>query len=427
MIEKCAQRVIKLLPYKKAQVLLKEAVHMKPSGYEEVPVEESLGRVLVTDIVSNTNIPDQNRAVFDGYAIQSSNTINASLAAPVMLKVIGATFPDQNPSKIHASQTVFAACGAPLPNNADAVVKIENIRLHEDRIEVRSPVSPWENVALTGEDVKKGCLLMKSGCVIRPQDVGLLAGVGTESVKVIRKPRVCIISVGNELVKLNKKGAPGVVNNYALIISNLVSEWGGIPQLFGIVPDDLQFIKNAISAAARKADIVTTIAGCSVGPKDLVPDAIAALTGKGLVFHGVGLSPGKVMGVGIVKDTPVIMLPGHIVSAYAGFYFLVAPLIARYLGLGDQALSLLVSARLDCDIEAKSTATFLRLRLTYSNGEFKAEPIHGGASALTTIANSNGYIIVQEKKVLKKGTLVNVILFDRYELANTLRELTEGF
>jgi len=414
------KRIFKLAPHEKAQLDLLKAASIKPLGYEEIPLDESLGRVLAFDVVSSVNVPEENRAVFDGYAVRSADTLGASITSPIVLKIVAKRFPGDPPSSISSRQTVFVACGASLPRGADAVVKTENVRLLEDKIEVCSPVRPGENVGAAGEDVEKGRLLLRKGHFLRPQDIGLLAALGMKSVKVFRKPRVGIISVGDELVKLNEEKTDKIANNYALVISALASEFGATPQLFGIVPDDIDEIKKSITEAVDRSDIVVTIAGCSVGPKDLVPDAIDALEVSGLVFHGVKLSPGKVMGAGIVKHKPVVMLPGHIVSAYAGFFLLVAPLIAQYIGLGKEFPLPIVRARLTEDVKARSTATFLRLRLTHTNGEFEAKPVHGGSSVLTTLVNSNGYMIVPKGEELKKGTTVKVILYDKYEFAHTM-------
>jgi molybdenum cofactor synthesis domain-containing protein len=412
------RRKFKLTTIEKAINQFGEVKHIKPLGSEEVALEESIGRVLAADVISRVNIPKEDKAVFDGYAICSADTLDVSNENPVMLKIVSETFPGEVASELSSGQTVFTACGAPMPKGADAAVMVENVRLLGDKIEVRFSVKSGENVAPAGEDVKKGDLLLKVGHLLRPQDVGLLAELGMRSVMVFKKPKVGIISVGDELVKLSEKEPDKIVNNYALIVSGLVSEFGATPELFGIIPDNLGQIKRAISEAVKKTHIVTTISGCSVGPKDLVPDAINALEEPGVIFQGVKMSPGKVMGAGIVKGKPVVMLPGHIVSTYAGFFLIVAPLIAQYSGLGKTFPFQVVKARITQDVKAKPTAGFLRVRLTSTNGEFEANPVHRGASVLTSLVDSNGYTIVPLGKGLRKGTNVKVVLYDRYEFAH---------
>lgn len=412
------KRRFKLTTCEQARKQFLDAASIIPLGEEEVGLEEAIGRILAVDFVSEVNIPEENRAVFDGYAVRSANTKEASIKNPVVLRVVGKSFPNEVPHEVFSGQAVYTACGAPIPRGADAVVMVENTRLHQEEIEILSPMKTDENVAQAGEDVKKGVQMFKVGHFLRPQDVGLLAGMGMRYVKVFKKPNVGIISVGDELVSLSKKNPLKIVNNYALIISCLVTEFGGTPQLFGIVPDDLDQIKEKISIALKKTDVVATIAGCSVGPKDLVPDAIKTLGKPGLIFHGLKLSPGKAVGAGVVEGKPIVMLPGHIVSTYAGFYLFLVPLIAKYCGLDTENLITVVKAKMEKNVKAKPTANFLRVQLINVNGEYVAKPVSGGSSRLITIMNSNGYTIIPRGKGIKKGNVVDVVLYNSYELTH---------
>jgi len=376
--------------------------------------------VLAEDIISEVNIPEANRAVSDGYAVRAEDTKDASLTNPTKLKVLGETFPGEAPLEITPGQAVYVACGAPVPKGADAVVMVENTRLLRDEIEIYFPLKTGENIALAGEDVRDGSLVFKRGHVLRPQDVGLLAGIGRTFVKVRRKPKVGIISVGNELIKLSKEEPSRIANNYALIFSGLVSELGATPILIGIIPDDMVEIREKISEVLEETDLVVTIGGCSVGQRDFVPEAIDSLGEPGLVFHGVKLSPGKVTGAGIIHNKPVIMLPGHIVSAYAGFYLFLAPLIAKLLGISQDALFPAIKAKMVDRVKARPTASFLRIRLSSIDGESLAKPILGGSSVLTTLTDSNGYAIVPEGKGIEKGETVNVTLYSKHEFAHLM-------
>lgn len=156
-----------------------------------------MSRVLAVDVVSDVNIPAESRAVFDGYAVHSADTQGASVVNPVVLEIVGETFPGDPSCSMSSRQTIFVACGAPLPKGADAVVKTENVRLLDDKIEICSPIEPGKNVGVVGEDVEKGRLLLRKGHFLRPQDIGLLAALGMKSIKVFKKPRVGIISFGD--------------------------------------------------------------------------------------------------------------------------------------------------------------------------------------------------------------------------------------
>jgi molybdenum cofactor synthesis domain-containing protein len=418
MKRKDMRRTFKLIPHEEALRRLMRAAPVKPVRHEEIALEHSIGRVLAEEIKSRIDIPHKRRAVFDGYAIRSVDTRNASLGAPVALKIVGETFQGSSSCKmISSSEAMYAACGATVPDNADALIRVENTRLFGDKIQILSPAEPNQNITRIGEDVKKGDLILRKGYPLRPQDVGLLAGIGMRHVRVFKKPKVGIISVGDELVKSGRKRK--IANNYALIVSALVSELGGHPKLLGIAPDDVDQIKRIISKAVEEMDIVATIAGCSVGVKDLVPDAIEALGGR-IVFHGVKLSPGSPMGVGTVRGKRVIMLPGYIASAYAAFYLLLAPMITKLSGLAVESPLPTVKAKITHNVKTKPVATFLRVRLKRINGEFFAEPVRGGSSHLSTLVNSNGHAIIPPGKGLNESDSVDVTLYDRHEFLHLM-------
>jgi molybdenum cofactor synthesis domain-containing protein len=386
-------------------------------SHEEINVYDAVGRVLAQNTISEKDIPERDKAVYDGYLIHSEDTKNASKENPVFLNVVGRFFPGDEPLEISRSQAIFTATGGPIPKGDYALIKVENTHdIGNDKIEIRFPLKSKENVAIAGEDVKKGKIMFKRGHVIRPQDAGMLMGIGIYSVKVYRRPKVAIISIGNELVSFEEKSKPPnkTVNNYAFIVSSLVKEFGGIPQFFGIVNDDLKEIKNKLTEALSETDIVLTISGCSLGPKDLVPDAISSL-GK-LVFHGIKLSPGKVVGAGVVNNKPIIMLPGHIASTFAGFYLITVPLIAEYSGLKMEVISPTVTARLSKDLKTKVLPYFLRAHLKKGAHEYQAFPVSGGSSRLNNLVEANGYSIIPTRKEMKKGDMIEVNLFSSLEL-----------
>jgi molybdenum cofactor synthesis domain-containing protein len=384
---------------------------------EEIYAHDSVGRVLAQDIISEKNIPERDKAVYDGYLIHSEDIKNASKENPVFLNVVGRIFPEDEPLEISRGQAIFTATGGPIPNGDYALIKVENTHDKDNnKIEIRFPLKSRENIAITGEDVKKGTIMFDRGHVIRPQDAGMLIGIGIYSVKVFRKPKVAIISIGNELISFEEKNKnpSKTVNNYAFIVSSLVKEFGGVPHFFDIVNDDMKEIKDKLTEALSENDIVLTISGCSLGPKDLVPDAISSL-GK-LVFHGIKLSPGKVVGAGVVNNKPVIMLPGHIASTFAGFYVITVPILAKYSGVNTGVLFPTVMARLSKDLKTKVLPYFLRVHLKKGEREFQAFQVSGGSSRLNILVGANGYSIIPARKEMKKGDVIEVVLFSRLEL-----------
>jgi molybdenum cofactor synthesis domain-containing protein len=265
--------------------------------------------------------------------------------------------------------------------------------------------------------MKKGDLILKKGQVLRPQDVGILASLGMATVQVVKKPRIAILSGGDELIKKTSKNPKKIANNYALVVAGLASELGAEPNLAGIMSDALDKVQTKIAESLADSDIVVTIGGSSVGVKDFVPDAVNALGKPRVAVQGVSMRPGAVSGFGIVCGKPVVMLPGHIGSCIAGFYLFVAPLISRYLGLDGDGLLPKLSAELAEDLETGPQFRFQLTRLKRVDGKLLAEQVEGGSSALTTIVKSNGYTIVPPHTTLAKGSKVEVYLFGKLEMS----------
>jgi len=234
--------------------------------------------------------------------------------------------------------------------------------------------------------------------------------------EVFKKPIVAILSGGDELIKQCQEDSTNLANNYALVVAGLTEELGGEARILGIMPDMLDKVTEEIKAALETSDIVVTIGGSSVGLKDFVPDAINALGKPGVIVQGILLRPGAVSGFGIVNEKPIVMLPGHIGSTIAGFYLFMAPLISVYCGLGEDAALPEITATLSETVETGPQFRFLLVHVKRVNGEFVAEPVEGGSSALSTIVKSNGYAIVPFHTNLAKGEEVNIFLFSKLEM-----------
>jgi molybdopterin molybdotransferase len=402
-----------------AQKQLLDAVHSNVMPTETVALPQCLGRVLAEDVFSDRNIPEYDKTFIDGYAINTADTENASTTSASFFRIIGKLFPADYPTatKVGHGEAVYVACGAPIPNGADATVKVEETRLKGDRVEVIRQIDPGEGVIPLGDDFKKGALLLGRGQVMRPQDIGLLASIGLTEVAVVKKPRIAILSGGDELIKQRSKNPEKIANNYALVVAGLASELGAETKLLGIMPDALDKVTAQMREALSEADVVVTIGGSSVGVKDFVPDALNALGKPSVVVQGVMLRPGAISGFGIVEGKPVVMLPGHIGSCIAGFYLFVAPLIAHYTGLGERGMLPLLSAELADDLETGPQYRFQLTHLKRFEGKLVAEQVEGGSSALTTIVKSNGYAIVPPHATFKKGSRIDVYLFGKLELS----------
>ncbi len=415
------KRNLKLVSPEEALRALLANITIKPPSGETVPVEESIGRILAEDVKSLLDVPLYTMTYMDGYAVRSEDTLKATSGNPASLTVVDKLFPADFPTstRILAHQTAYVACGGPVPEGADAVIKVEETMLAEGSIKVSRPVRVGENTAPAGSEVRRGASTLRRGHTLRPQDIALLVGLGRRKVEVARKPRLALISVGDEIREFKSPDRMRKIpNNYALLVSGLAIEAGAAPLLLGVASDNMASITGKIAKGLREADIIATIGGCSVGVKDLVPDAITALGSPGVVTHGVAIRPGHVAGAGVIRGKPVVMMPGHIVSTLVAFYLFAAPLISRYLGLDGRNMLPTIRARLGQDIRANPYHEFLRVSLRVDNGEVIADSIHGGSNVLMTLVGSNGFTILPPNSEFKKGDWLEFTLFNRYEHAH---------
>jgi molybdopterin molybdotransferase len=396
------RRVLKLTSVEEAVEKLLKAIRLEPR-VEEVEVVNSLGRVLAEDVVASQDIPPYNCACFEGYAVRSRDTKGATKSNPVKLRVLGKVLPDtKGLPVVREGEAVLLVTGAPMPPGADAIVKVEEVKLEGDHVIVFREVRELENVALRGEDVKAGELILRTGHMIRPVDVGLLMGLGYSKIKVYAKAKFAILSVGKELYlkSLEKRWPPP--NNYAYVIKGLIEELGGSADVLGILPDDVEIVKENILKVIDEYDVVVTMGSCSIGLNDAVPDAVSEL-GASTIVHGLALNPGKPAGFAVFKGKPIIMLPGHIVSAVAAFYVLCLPLLAHMTKRPIDKVLPHVYAKLTTDEETLGAHRFLRVMVEEVNGELMARPMHGGANVISTLLKSNYFTVLPPNTVVKKG------------------------
>lgn len=386
---------------------------------ETVPLDEALHRVLASDITSNTNIPSADRSAMDGYAVTAEDTFGASETNPAELRITGRVRIGEIPNiKVGRGEAAAVATGSYLPRGeVDAVVMVEYTRVSGDRLQIVKPVVPGQNVAKRGEDVKKGQVVVKKGTRIRPQDIGIIAALGVAEVPVVTRPRVTVISTGDELIdpgERRKEGKIYDINRH--IIKAAVLEAGGEPLDLGIVGDNAEDIRARLKQALASADIVLISAGTSVGERDLVPGILATLGEPGMLVHGISLRPGYPTGLAVVDGKPVVSLPGYPVSNAFAFRVIVRPLLARFLG-GDVDAEPTVRARLARRVAAPGgLRTFVRVRLVESGDSggagLVAEPIMAsGAGVISSLTQANGLLIIPEdSEGVDEGEEIEVVL-----------------
>jgi molybdenum cofactor synthesis domain-containing protein len=394
---------------------LKAYVSFKPE-IEEVSLEEAYGRILAEDVISKIDVPNFDKSAMDGYAVIAEDTYEASIFNPILLKIIGKNPIGEEPKVyLNHGEAVEVSTGSPLPKNANAVILLEwTKKVSEDLIEVYHSVHPWENVTRIGDDLRKGEVVLKKGVKLLPQDIGVLKVLGLEKIKVFKKPKVALISTGDELVESIKDLKPfKVIDVNKPILTGMIIESGGEPLDLGLAKDDFNEIKMKIKEGLEKADMIVLTGGTSVGEKDLVPEAINSLGFPGVISHGIAIRPGGATCLGVLNGKPVFGLSGYPVAAIIGFKLFVKPLIQIFLGSSqDLMVKLRVKAarRIPSPPGVKS---FVRVIIKKFGKNYLAEPIStSGSGILSSIVKANGIIeIPEESEGIEEGEEVEAYLF----------------
>ena len=374
---------------------------------ESVPLSEALGRVLAGDVTSPINVPPFDRATVDGYAVRAEDTFMASESEPVRLKVVGEINAGDTPTvELKPGESVYISTGAPLPRNADAVIQFEDVDRKGEGVVIYKPAYPGLGVMKAGADIPKGKTILKRGTRLTFKDTALLSAVGFSEVKVFRKPKVAVISTGNEVV------LPGTELRYGQIydingraIVDAVRELGGEAFFLGIARDDRESLKALIEKGIECCDLVLLSGGASGGIRDLTSSIIEEL-GE-IKIHGIAIQPGKPTIIGLINGKPVFGLPGYPTSCLTNFTLLVAPLLRKLLGRESEIRK--ARKKLAHKVfSVKGRRQFLPVRI---EGE-KALPILKGSGAVTSFVDADGFIEVPENvEILPAGEEVEVTFF----------------
>ncbi|MGA7579181.1 MAG: gephyrin-like molybdotransferase Glp [Desulfobaccales bacterium] len=390
---------------------------------EEVGLDDALGRVLAEPVAAAEAAPHFQRATMDGYAVAARDTFGASVGAPQYLEIKGEVPMGAAPARpLLPGETLRVPTGAMLPEGADAVVMVEYTAEHPDQtLEVRRAVAPGENLLAPGEDVPAGKLLFDAGARLRPQDLGLLAALGITQLKAFRRPRVAILSSGDEIVPIDRQPGPGQVRDAnAHLAAAQVREAGGLPLLLGIIPDDFGALRAALAAAVSRADLILISGGSSVGARDLTLAAIRDLPASEVLVHGVAIRPGKptiLAAVGLGSGggvRPLLGLPGHPASAAVVMEVLGRPLLAHLSGLKPAPpWGRTVTAALSRNLAgASGREDYVRVRLRPEGETLWAEPVLGPSGLISPLVNSDGLVMIPlGLEGLLKGEAVEVRLF----------------
>ena len=365
---------------------------------EVVPTAEALGRVTAEDMVSREDLPPYPRSTMDGYSVRARDTFGASESLPAFCDVVGEVAMGSQPKvSLSIGEAAVAYTGGMLADGADAVVMVENTqRVGESSIEILRPVAPGENVIQVGEDARVGETIIPKGQLIRPQDVGALFGIGITEVAVVQRPKVAIVSTGDELVPPDQSPSPGQVrdiNSYS--VASLVEDAGGIPVQIGLVQDDFEAQRQAAVDGLEQGDVLVFSAGSSVSSRDMTVQVLDSLGGPGVLAHGIAHKPGKPTIVALIDGIPAFGLPGNPVSAMVVFGILVRPVIQALMGRTESPVSRGVHARLTKDIRsATGREDHVQVKLVESDDGLVADPVFGKSNLISTMVEADGVVVV---------------------------------
>ncbi|TKK87822.1 molybdopterin molybdotransferase MoeA [Herbidospora galbida] len=378
---------------------------------ERVPLSEALHRVPAADITAPAALPGFARSTVDGFAVRAADTYGASDGLPSYLDLIGAVRMGAAPTvAVRPGGCVAMPTGGVIPDGADAVVMVEyTAETMPGTIEVTRPVAPGGGIVRADEDVTAGGVLAPAGRPLRAPDLGFLAAAGVTTVAVHRRPRVAIVSTGDEVVPPETVAltAGQVRDATASALAGLVADAGGEPVIAGIVPDEPGALKERLAELLADADLVIVSAGSSVGARDETAGAVAAL---GDVWcHGIAIKPGKPTLLAECGGIPVIGLPGNPLSALVVFGQVGVPLLWRVGGCETPPPQPGVRARLSRDL-ASAAGRLDVVQVVVRDGV--AEPIFGPSALLSVLTRADGYVIVPEPATgLDAGTEVEVVLY----------------
>lgn len=408
-----------LISVEKALELLLKSTPFKAPVEINLPIEEAYGMILSRDVISPEELPGFSRSTVDGFAVNSSDTFGATETLPSYLTVKAEILMGEKPDcKIKKGAVAKIATGGMLPGGTDAVIMLEHTQqIDENMVEVLKPVAPGENVIQAGEDAMRGDHILKTGHRLRPQDIGALAGLGITDISVYEKPRVSIVSTGDEIVPAHQQLIPGQVrdiNSYTL--SGLIFLAGGIPLRKGIFSDTYDVLRDIVAQSLKDSNMVLITGGSSVGTKDMTAQVINNMGKPGVLFHGVSLKPGKPTIGGIIDSFPIFGLPGHPAAVTVSFEILVKPVLEKLSGSCRNTIDSdknTVVAKLTKNISSSpGRQEHIAVSLEKRNGELWAVPILGKSGLITTLTRADGTFVLPLRKLgVQEGETVKVRLF----------------
>jgi putative molybdopterin biosynthesis protein len=404
-----------------ARARFEQHLDLSPLAAEIVPLALALTRVLAYDVVAAVDAPPFDRSNVDGFALRAADSIGAGDTAPKIFRLNAEVIAcgDAPALEVKPGTSTTIATGGVIPRGADAVVMIEQTELigegaprNEPSIELRRAAAPGQFISYAGSDIARGETLLRRGTRIGSREIAMLAACGLASVDVVRRPKVAVLSTGDELVAPGEPLKPAsVYDSNGAIIAAAVTEAGGEPLSLGAFPDDEAALEKAVRQALAQSDIVVLSGGTSKGAGDLSHRVVSRLGPPGILVHGVALKPGKPLCLGVIGTTPIVVLPGFPTSAIFTFHAFVAPVIRARAGLPPEAAQTLtarVPVRIASELGRKE---FVLVSLIESDEGAIAFPTGKGSGSVTSFSQADGFLAIDAlASSLDANSVVDVTL-----------------
>ena len=417
------EQFLEVISEGEARVRFEQHLDLAPLSAEAVSLADARTRVLAHDVVAAFDAPPFDRANVDGFALRAADTVGASDGNPKIFTLNSEVIACGHAPMLTVGPGTCTtiATGGVIPRGADAVVMIEQTELIESnpsRIELRRAAAPGQLISYAGSDIARGETLLRRGARIGSREIGMLAASGLARIEVVRRPKVAVLSTGDELVEPGNPLKPAAVyDSNSATIAAAVSEAGGEPITFGVLPDDAAILEKTVREALAVSDMVVLSGGTSKGAGDLSHRVVSRLGKPGILVHGVALKPGKPLCLAVVGDKPVVVLPGFPTSAIFTFHAFVAPVIRARAGLPPEATQT-VSARVPVRVASElGRKEFVLVSLVKGDQGMIAFPTGKGSGAVTSFSQADGFLEIDAlASSLDAGSDVQVTLID-----NTIR------
>ena len=412
------EQFLEVVSAEEAKRRFENNLDLAPRGTQTVALGDALGRVLAADILAPLDVPPFDRSGVDGFALRASDTTGASDATPLRLRLNREVIACGHAPHIEVSPATATAIatGGVVPRGADAVIMIEHTELLDDpenpSIEIRRAVAPGQFIAYAGSDIARGETLLRKGTLLGSREIGMLAACGIANVDVARKPKVAVLSTGDELVPPGEALGPArIYDSNGAIVAAAVTEAGGEPVAYGAFPDDETLLADAMRQSLADADMLILSGGTSKGAGDLSHRIVSTLGEPGILVHGVALKPGKPLCLAVANGKPVVVLPGFPTSAIFTFHAFVAPVIRALAGLppeNPKTVSARVPTRIPSELGRKE---FALVALVEGADGMVAFPSPKGSGSVTTFSQSDGFIEIDAlASALDANTMIDVTL-----------------